>query len=333
MLNLRFLLLLAFITISLQDNNCLIYFEACEKKPQQSKIEHCQYSYPSYINGEEEEEICGVCDNGYVPSNDWKNCNQVKNPIAHCIRYYLYSEELICSECENDYAISKDGKTCKEFKGCYYSYDGECQSCKSGYAISYDRKSCKQFENCSKLEQGDAKCSKCVEFFHPNSDGKCERTLCEEYDDKDVCTLCFEGYYLNKDKQCQKIAIENCLVLDEQNEKCKKCLGGISPDNNGKCNLPSSLIKGCTRYGDDGKCLKCEEDDYTKTSDGNCRFIDCQKDESKVEYCAQCKAGYYFDDDDLCTGFDGSKDTSSFASFIRNKFEYTFLIFILAFMN
>ena len=170
--------------------------------------------------------------------------------------------------------------------------------------------------------------------FHPNAEGKCERTLCEDYDTNDVCIKCYEGYYLDKDKNCQKIAIEYCLEADSKGEKCTSCQGGINPDANGKCNLPSPLIKGCTKYSSDGKCDTCQSNDYKLTNDGGCQFIDCKEGENKYEYCAQCKAGYdeARDDDDntICIGYDGSMDTSSSDSSSRNKVEYALLIFILA---
>ena len=102
--------------------------------------------------------------------------------------------------------------------------------CKNGYAISFEGNSCIQFENCEKLAKGDKNCSKCAYNFHPNEEGGCERTLCQVYDDNDVCTKCFDGYYLNDIKICQKITIENCWELDERNEKCSIYIGDIPPD-------------------------------------------------------------------------------------------------------
>ena len=180
--------------------------------------------------------------------------------------------------------------------------------------LSSDKKSCKKFENCEQLEEGDSKCSVCVEYFHPNAEGKCERTLCENFGTNNVCSNCYEGYYLDNN-ECKKITIENCLKLDTNDKtKCSKCVGGITPTD-GNCILPSTLIKGCVKYGENGVCTKCEEDDYEPTNDGkSCKFIGCGEDSYKVEYCGLCKAGYYLDDDEedydgLCHGYDGSKDT------------------------
>ena len=373
MLYLKSLILLVCISFSLQDNNCLIYFESCEEKEKPISIAHCKDS--SFEDrGDGEKEYCKQCENNYAVSNDRKSCIKVENPIDHCAYHYLVSEGVfICSGCEKGYAtsndqkscvkvenpidhctyhflmpegqygcnscddefiLSDDRKSCKEFKNCEsFYYDGGkyyCSYCKKGYALSFDGNSCKQFDNCYKLEQGDKKCSKCSdEHFHLNADGICERTLCEEYDEKDVCEKCFPGYYL-KDNQCEKITIPNCFELDEKNEKCKTCLA-IKPDADGNCKLPSTLIKGCVQYDNNGQCSQCDYDDYEKTADGkSCKLKECKTGEEKMSYCAACKIGYYMEEDDndedFCMGYDGSRDTSSS---IRNKVEYALLVFAL----
>ena len=374
MLNLKSLILLICFSLSLQDNNCLVYFEYCEEKEEEKPISiaHCKYNSFRYYGDEEQEYCkqceknyavsydkkscilvekpidqcidhrldfegkyyCSECENGYIVSY-YQNCTIIEKPIDHCTEHYLISEgEYGCDRCEVDFILSDDRKSCKESKNCEYSYhNGEksyCSSCKKGYALSFDRKSCKQFDNCYKLEQGDTKCSECSDkYFHPNADGICERTLCEKYDAKDVCEKCFPGYYL-KDNQCEKITIPNCFELDEKNEKCKTCLA-IKPDADGNCNLPSTLIKGCVQYDNNGQCSECEDDYYEKTADGkSCKLKECKTGEEKMSYCAACKICYYMEEDDndedFCMGYDGSRDTSSS---IGNKVEYALLAFVL----
>ena len=370
MLNLKSLILLVCLSFSLQDNNCLVYFEYCEEEEEKIiSISHCldgskEYCYQCeknyYLSIDQKSCIkvekpidhctkhflisegeygCYDCENGYILSSYYQNCTRIEKPIDHCTEHYLMSEGGYgCYGCEDGFIPSDDTKSCKESKNCENSHhDGEksyCSSCKKGYALSFDRKSCKQFDNCYKLEQGDTKCSKCSDkHFHPNADGICERTLCEKYDAKDVCEKCFPGYYL-KDNQCEKITIPNCSELDEKNEKCKTCLGGaIKPDADGKCNLPSTLIKGCMQYDNNGQCSQCDNYyfDYEKTADGkSCKLKECKTGEEKMEYCAGCKIGYYREEDDndeyFCMGYDGSRDTSSS---IRNKVEYALLVFAL----
>ena len=338
MFNKQILIFIALFSFSLQDNNCLVYFETCEgkeeeDKPYQGKIDNCMYGG----SDDDGNEICYTCKAGYYLSNERDNCTKVEKPIEKCLGYYFNGNELYCSYCEDGYLTSIDQKNCRESKNCDYFTTNEkqeeiCGRCESGYAITYDEKSCKKVENCEKLAEGDEKCSECVKYFHPNSEGKCERTLCQKYDNN-ICTECYDGYYLDDDKKCQKITIENCLKLDSSKAKCKECLGGVHPDANGKCTF--SIIKGCREYDDNGKCTRCQDqgDDYELTKDGTCKFIECKNGEQKYEYCAQCKVGYYRDEDEndnyICVGYDGSRDTSSSDSSSRNKVEYTLLIFIL----
>ena len=86
------------------------------------------------------------------------------------------------------------------------------------------------------------------------------------------------------------------------------------------------MIEGCIRYTN-GKCAECENKgkDYT-LKDGTCQFINCGNGERAVDYCGVCQIGYE-EDDGICVGYDGSRDTS-FSS--QNKVEFAMLIFILA---
>ena len=338
MFNKQILIFLALFSFSLQDNNCLVYFETCggedeKDEPYKGKIDNCVYGY----SDDKGNEICYKCKNGYSLSNQGDSCTKVENQIDKCLVYAFSGEELECRDCEEGYIISSDRKSCKESKNCDYlstNDKGEeiCGECDKGYALTYDQKSCKQVENCEKLAQGDEKCSECVEYFHPNSEGKCERTLCQKYDNN-VCTECYDGYYLDDDKKCQKIAIENCLKLDTSKAKCTECLGGVHPDANGKCTF--SIIKGCREYDDNGKCTRCQDQgyDYELTKDGTCKFIECKNGGQKYDYCRICKVGYYRDEDEndnyICVGYDGSRDTSSSDSSSKNKVESALLIFIL----
>ena len=288
MSNLKYLLLMALISFSIQDDNCLINFEEC------------------YF----EEEI-----------------PKTSSSIENCIDSYTYSGQEFCYKCKTGYALSYNMDQCKIFENCKYleSDDKKCESCEDGYALSYDQTQCIKFENCEKLEQGDKKCEECYYNFYPDKNGKCERTLCTDYDENYVCTSCYDGYYLDETtKQCNKITIPYCLELDETNTaKCKRCVEIISPDEEGKCNLPKKLIPGCIEYNNQGECTDCDDDSY-QLSGKSCKIINsCKK---KIKYCYLCNAGYYYEeDDDICIGYDGSKDYS-----IRIKVEYSLLILALA---
>ena len=105
---------------------------------------------------------------------------------------------------------------------CMYSEEGKCFGCRIGYAVSFDESQCISFQNCDRLEEGNTKCKECYEYFHPNSNGECERTVCKEFKG-DVCQSCYDGYFLNNNKECQKIEIPYCIQLGSDG-KCKECV-------------------------------------------------------------------------------------------------------------
>ena len=83
--------------------------------------------------------------------------------------------------------------------------------------------------------------------------------------------------------------------------------------------------------------------EYKLNSNGGCNFVGCdEQTEYKYEYCRTCKVGYYREKDEndnyICIGYDGTKDTSSGSgsgssdSSSRNIVEYALLIFILTFL-
>lgn len=288
MRNYQALILLSLISLCIQDKNCLVYFEYCK--------------------GKEVYTTTGSIDN--------------------CISYSNYNNKEYCGECKSGYALSYDYTKCVSFENCNRLGSGEnkCDRCKEGYAISSDGK-CVKFDNCVELENGNnQKCKTCKDHFHPDSNGKCQRTLCSNYDGN-VCESCFEGYYLNENKNCVEITIPNCIeVEDNDKNKCKTCIDEHPPHDDGKCYIPANLIKGCTHYDKDGKCLECYTNGYVKNGD-TCTLKECKNGETKTEYCAVCKKGYdIYESGDLCVNLaDGSKDSSSTKIIV----DYSMLISIL----
>lgn len=223
---------------------------------------------------------------------------------SHCLINFEYCDEKEDGKYEDEGSSNEGG-----IAHCYDAQEGECKGCDEGFAISYEKNKCISFQNCESLKEGNNNCEKCIYNFHPNSEGKCERTLCQYYGDDDVCQVCFEGYYL-KNNQCEKITIPYCLTLDPSDEtKCSTCLYYISMEKNGECIVAPTLIKGCTEYDTEGKCTQCDEEYSLK--EGTCVFKTCPSGEIKYEYCKVCEAGYYTDVDGLCIGYDGTKDKSA----------------------
>ena len=289
MSNLKYFLLLVLISFSLHDKNCLISYDRC-------------------LDGKDETPI-------------------TTGSIENCQYYNTYDNGATCYECKSGYVTSSDQKKCIAFPNCEGLSDDntKCSYCKEGYAVSNDGKSCKKFDNCMLLDVGDNKCKYCNYLYHLEENGECKRTLCINYV-KDVCQQCAEGYYL-KDNQCEKITIPFCLYLDTSNtSKCSTCVSIIDPDENGKCNYPSKIIPGCTKYNNNGECLRCKSDYEYSTDQKTCTFKSCTK---KRNVCELCKVGYNEDNDGVCVGYDGSKDAPTSSS-KNNKAEFAWIIFILA---
>lgn len=292
MFNLKSLVLIALITFCHQDKNCLTFIERC-----------------------------------VTTSNTGNSGSMGAGSVANC--QYGYGSQ--CYICKSGYARSYDGTSCVQFSGCEYTEIGDntkCSDCLEGYVLTDNQKECIKFDNCYRLVAGDnTKCEECFDHYHPNKDGKCERTLCShyEYSNKDVCDTCFNGFYLNKDKNCVEITIENCLQVDiKDNTKCTYCVNGYYVDN-GQCVVPSTLIKGCIQYDKTGKCTSCDSGYNGPNNDGTCTLT-CGTNQSKKDYCYSCKKGYYLDDG-ICTSYvDGSKDTSSSSC---KSLDYVLILFIL----
>ena len=234
----------------------------------------------------------------------------------------------ICMPTEDE---PEDEENCEGIENCA-SCDSQpniCDKCKDGYAITSDQHNCKPFQNCVLLETGDEKCKTCSHLFHLDDRGQCEKTFCLNYMD-DICNQCADGYYLNDENECIKIPISECKEYDKDNKKCTKCVDGDVAKEDGNCNQ-HVWIEGCEKYKN-GKCIKCEELFYNLNSDdGRCEFKNCDSGERVYDYCEICQAGYVLDDDDICIGYDGSKDTStSTSSSKNNKAGFDLLIFILA---
>ena len=113
----------------------------------------------------------------------------------------------------------------------------------------------------------------------------------------------------------------------ESEGKCSECVNDDVANEQGTCNIPATLMKGCEIYDKDGKCTRCNHYYSGPDENGNCVFKNCESDEKKIEYCPICQVGYYKNENDECVAIDGSTDAGSSISY---KTEYAMLIFILA---
>ena len=115
------------------------------------------------------------------------------------------------------------------------------------------------------------------------------------------------------------------MDTNDQN-KCAKCLGILNEPVEGKCIAPTTWVKGCVKYDEKGKCRHCGYD--TEPVENKCDYsVTCETGEKKVEYCLSCEAGFYADYDNLCVGYDGTKDDTDFVKGIKVKYDW--IIFLL----
>ena len=278
MFNLKYLLLLSLISFSIQDSHCLITYSYCLFE---SKIAHCSY---------EENNECVSCEDWYAISFDKKSCK----PFQNCNQ--LAEGDNKCYQCESYYSLNTDGNC--ESERCssgYYLKDKTCQKISIPYCITVS-------------SNKETECTTCFPGYYLK-DNTCQKIsipycMTVKSTKETECTTCFPGYYL-KDNTCQKISIPYCEFVSDKNEnECTSCLEG-SPVN-GKCATP---IEGCSTYGQDGKCTDCDSE-YEKKEDGSCVFIEC-KNGKKITTCDVCEVGFYKDEDNTCTGYDGTKDSSA----------------------
>ena len=228
-----------------------------------------------------------------------------------------------CAEPEEEEEEEEPNCKVQNCVSCESAESTTCYNCKDGFAITSDEQSCKSFQHCERLEEGDEKCKECEYLFHPNDEGQCEKTFCTGYNEN-ICINCIDGYYLNAAKKCIKIPISECKQYD--GKKCTECLDGDDPKEDGTCNQ-HEWIEGCTEY-QNGKCRECDEF-YTPENE-KCKFKGCESGQKVYESCLICQAGYRLDnDDDICVGYDGSKDAPTSSS-KNNKAEFAWIILILA---
>ena len=229
-----------------------------------------------------------------------------------------------CAEPEEEEEEVEPNCKVQNCVSCESAESTTCNHCKDGFAITSDEQSCKSFQHCERLEEGDEKCKECEYLFHPNNEGQCEKTFCTGYNEN-ICINCIDGYYLNAEKECIKIPISECNKYD--GEKCTECLDGDDAKEDGTCNQ-HEWIEGCTKY-QNGKCIECDEF-YTPKNE-KCEFKSCKSGQKVYEFCLICQAGYRHDDDNICVGYDGSKDAPTSSS-KNNKAEFAWIILILAFL-
>ena len=229
MIKLRYILLLALISYTLQDIHCLVSAEHCAENDDDDEdrdsgnIDHC-------IN--EQEGKCHGCDDGYAVSHNRESCISSQN----C--KYLEEDNQKCKECADHYHRNSEGKCegtlCEQYKS---EDSNECLLCFSGYYLKDNE--CKRITipYCIKVDETDEnKCTICVDHLADPVDGKCIAPTtwikgCDKYDTNGKCTKCDKDYTKNGDT-CN---FKSCPTGTTKVELCDVCEAGFTGDYDGWC--------------------------------------------------------------------------------------------------
>ena len=93
---------------------------------------------------QEAEEICTMCQYGYILSEDKKHCIPIN--ITNCEE----QDETICTKCKKNYKLSDNKKKCDEIfvENCLKQQNGLCKKCNKGYVLKGKKCELEPLPNC-----------------------------------------------------------------------------------------------------------------------------------------------------------------------------------------
>ena len=209
MLQIKYYLLIFFLSLSYQDDYCIDVFKKCNIYYNPT-VEHCILGAGN---------MCLECEENYSPSNDktrcinFGNCNYFdeEDKCLQCSQYYNFNAN---KQCVPDACVTydSDGKTCLNCNFAFYLKDGVCQRIPIPYCSEGNEKSCTSCLGGTKLENGkcilptfvegceeynsDRTCKRCKEEYNLNN-GKCDfKNNCGEIPVINACTLCDDAHYV-----------------------------------------------------------------------------------------------------------------------------------------
>ena len=287
---LKSLILLTLVAYSLHIEHCLIEEKVCEQCKTGFNFKEFSFYFSYYVSynycdntpipfcqtmsGQK----CSRCQTGYELNDDQTQCNKKSITIENCVSESTSGSDIVCSICKNGYFTSTDEKSCVENTNCFLAN-----------------------------EQNPSFCLKCLDYYYPNSKGKCELSYCLNKNGNGKCKTCYPQFYLNEKDECVKIPFEYCK--DGDDEECFQCLDGFTLTSEGEkkickkdvedhcqtktgdtctacengysLNANNQCVDNCDRYTTSNKCKICENN-YIATNDGaNCEMI---KSESNSKY-------------------------------------------------
>jgi len=260
---LKYLILLNFITLSFQIDNCIEAYPICKG---------CISGYTLIDPGEMWSRKCQKSDTVYL-GDDNDPC-------------YIYSDsnKNYCQYCKKGYImVYTDKIECKQApEHCQELENGKCTKCRQYFKLTDDNK-CER-TSCYKYEEG--KCI-CDDGFYLVEEKECKKIpiqYCAEWDGK-KCTVCYEGTQSDGNGGCkliqeneddddeEKINIPHCTSLDSMDKtKCSYC-----EENYGLNEDQTGCIYLCTNQED--YCEECK-DNYETFDGKTCEIIDPSYEES-----------------------------------------------------
>ena len=326
MSNLKFILLISFISINLSSPFCKENQNYCTKcnpitnicincSPKEIFIpdteggcicnKNCIAGY-NYCKECDTSSNCQKCETGYYP-DEIGGCSYTEN-----CKYSLRGECLICKEdfiligdtiklCK--YKYSEDLLNCEEIN--YKT--GLCENCDNNYYKNSKDNKCTKTENCASSLLG--MCKKCnTEYYLNKIEEKCIKETekfqhCKETIDGYNCEECDDDYFLSLDGYCSKINF--CLINNINNDfSCTQCISGYFLTKNGNvCTQEENCLEGEKITGN---CISCIDNFYLNTNLGKCfsnkennEFKFCKKAFSDI--CTECISGYFLGEDNKCS--------------------------------
>ena len=272
-----------------------------------SDSENCHYA-------DGETGVCAQCkENYYLDDKDYKCKLNINNKE---FQFCQKIENDICVKCELYYSLDEESKCCNTFN-CAKSENGICILCSENYYLGLDNY-CSNVEHCiySKLTQ----CIECEDnYYYSISEEKCLEAEDKFYgckisnEDGYFCSECKNNYYLRRnDSLCFENSDEDyykCAFTDYKGENCTKCIEGYylgSEDK--KC----GLIKGCSIYENENKCVKCDNGYCFDVKNNNCVnnekidnenikiYFACNRTNKEGLSCEECIEGYEVNEEGYC---------------------------------
>ena len=170
MLNIKYILLLIWVSFCYQAFKCLNTFKACNPYSNPS-IPHCKLGYSTQ---------CISCEENYSPSNDRTKCIYLphcsyfdsQEKRSQCDFYYNFDSN---GNCVKDYCIAYSDKICIQCYEGFYLKNQKCERISISYCLSLSGETCSNCAPGTELVGNECKIKSVIEGYNIyNSD----RTAC-----------------------------------------------------------------------------------------------------------------------------------------------------------